>query len=115
MLMCSINEKRESVLSDDDKIQMKKDLLYEIHEKEKHLAALRTRLDKNVADMQRISEYWEGRHLIASDGNLCVKRDGRPVILNERLPEPGVFAQTVEELGTTKRELEVLRNQLSSL
>ena len=97
-------------MSDEEKLQLKKDKWWEIREKEVHIECLRRRRQDQIDALRTLADAWDKKTLSAENGRFLtsaflpepIKVGQPPLTLDETV-------STLEELGRCEKEAADLR------
>ena len=104
-------------MSDEEKLQLKKDKWWEIREKEAHIECLRQRLKKQMDSLRRVADLWDNGSLSTQDGRFMMRALASVSLALD--PPPALSLEetvaTLEELGRSEAELETLKDDFAKL
>ena len=107
----------------DEQLQIKKDTLWEIHEKTQEIACLEKMLSNYFDAMLQIRKSWDSKTLgVLEDhsqpGKLSLvirTGEGHPPASLPRLPVPDDFSQAVHELDQARKQLASLEDTFNRM
>ncbi len=105
-------------MSKDEQLQLRKETLWELHEKKKLIACLERKLSKGMEAMQKVHGAWESGWLKVSQGCLVVDDGQNPFKPEQPLPNllpPEEILQITQELQEAKENLAHLKDQFSRM
>ena len=108
-------------MSDDEKLQIKKDTLWDVHEAKREVACLERKVETVIDSMKEVTAAWDANLLAtASSGTLMRKKTGADfgTVSGQGLkefPASSELAALVDQLGRAKKKHESLQRSFDRM